>query len=143
MAGLAISMPITGVDDIMLCVHALQAPAWGHLMNSFELSHNMYTMCQYYPDADWHTQAGFCRQAWSTCIRISIGIQKLAMCHDQGKLPVLGRLVFHMRMVLRQHHMCSQMITAVRRMADLGCADICYPKHELQHSIATSNNSGV
>ncbi len=41
MAGLAISMPITGVDDIMLCVHALQAPAWGHLMNSFEPSHIM------------------------------------------------------------------------------------------------------
>ena len=63
MAGLAIAIPITQVVDIMLCVHALQAPTWRHLMNSFQLSHMMYTIRQCLFDADWHTQAGLCRQS--------------------------------------------------------------------------------
>ena len=62
-AGLAIAIPITQVVNIMLCVHALQAPTWRHLMNSFQLSHMMYTIWQCLFDADWHTQAGLCRQS--------------------------------------------------------------------------------
>ncbi len=94
-AGLAVSVPIIGVVHIILCVHALQAPALRHLVNSFEFSHIMYVICLCYRDAGLHTQAGLCRQSWSMCIRISIGIRKLAMCHGQGKPPVL-----HMHVVL-------------------------------------------
>ncbi len=93
-------MPITGVVDIILCVHALQAPALRHLVNSFEFSHIMYVICLSYPDAGLHKQAGLCRQSWSMCIRISIGIGKPALCHGQGKPPVPDRLVLHMHVVL-------------------------------------------